>query len=87
MYNNSQLTANYKNDYSDNFADLKSAINASVFQNYQSEIQLIDNDQNLSTKDKIKHRRNSLLFSSAAAAVVNYIPQIYKYIKNRSLAN
>ncbi len=83
MYNNSELTANYKNDYSNNFADLQSAISASVIQNYQSEIQLIDNDQNLSTKDKIKLRRNSLLFLSAAAVAICFIPQIFKYIENR----
>ena len=83
MYNNNELTANYKNDYSNNFADLQSAISANVIQNYQSEIQLIDNDQNLSPKDKIKLRRNSLLFLSAAAVAICFSPQICKYIENR----
>lgn len=83
MYNNSELTANYRNDYSNNFADLQSDISASVVQNYQSEIQLIDNDQSLSTKDKIKLRRNSLLFLSAAAVAIYFTPQICKHIENR----
>ncbi len=83
MYNNSELTANYRNDYSNNFADLQNTISASVVQNYQSEIQLIDNDQNLSTKDKIKLRRNSLLFLSATVVAICFTPQICKYIENR----
>ncbi len=82
MYNNSELTATYRNDYSINFADFQSAISANVVQNYQSKIQLIDNDPNLSTKDKIKLRRNSLLFLSATVAIC-FFPQICKYIENR----
>ena len=79
MHNNNKLTKNYRNDYSNNFSDLQNAISASIIRNYQSEIQLIDNDQNLSTKDKIKLRRNSILFLSVVTVAIYFTPQICKY--------
>lgn len=83
MYNISELTTNCKSDYPDNFTTLQNTLNACAIQNYQSEIHLIDEDQNLSAKDKIKLRRNALLFFFAATATLYFAPQIFKCIENR----
>ena len=83
MYNNKELTINYENDYLNGFADLQSVINASIAQNYQSEIQLIDNDESLSTKEKIRLRRSSLLFFFLAIGILSSTPQICKYLEHR----